>query len=180
MKRVTTWRLVSIVGLLGLMLALFPLSYISFANNDTRIIGESGRPLPRFVSLKSNEVNIRRGPGKEYPILWQFQRRGLPVEIIAEYEQWRQIRDFEGAEGWVHAPLLSGRRSVVLKQTAEAHPLRTAPASDARMIALLQPGLVASLEDCEEGWCEIDVGPYDGWVPRDLLWGLYDFEYQDD
>ena len=86
MERLILWRLGGVFGLLVLLLALFPISYISLAGGDTRILGDSGHPLPRFVSLKSNEVNIRRGPGKEYPILWQFQRRGLPVEIIAEYK----------------------------------------------------------------------------------------------
>lgn len=180
MERVTLWRLGGVFGLLVLLLALFPISYISLAGSDTRILGESGHPLPRFVSLKSNEVNVRRGPGREYPVLWQFQRRGLPVEIIAEYKLWRHIRDHEGAEGWVHASLLRGQRSVIIKLTPEAQPLRATPDTGGRMVALIQPGVVADLEDCERDWCEIDVGDHDGWVPRELLWGIYDFEFLED
>ena len=180
MNRVILWRLISFFGLLTLLLALSQLSYISFAASDTRVLGKSGHPLPRFVSLKSNEVNIRRGPGTEYPVLWQFRKRGLPVEIIAEYELWRQIRDHEGAQGWVHAGLLRGQRSVIVKHAPEALPLRASPDSNARMLALIQPGVVARLEECEQDWCEIDVDDYEGWVPRDLLWGIYPFEFFED
>lgn len=189
MRTVTRLRRYGFGAFWALILAFLPLSLISFAAEDTRHLGESGRPIPRFVSLKASKANVRVGPGVEYKILWQFRRRGLPVEIIAEYQKWRQIRDYEGAEGWIHASLLRGQRSVMLRQTAEALPLalplaqplalrlRNAPNDNARILAFLQPGMVADLEDCDIDWCEIDAGKHDGWVPRDLLWGVYHFEY---
>lgn len=180
MERMILWRLGGVLSLLVLLQVLFPISFTALAANDTRIIGDSGHPLPRFVSLKSNQVNIRRGPGKEYPVLWQFQRRGLPVEIIAEYELWRQIRDHQGAEGWVHASLLRGQRAIIVKPSREAQPLRVSPDSEARIVAFIQPGVVADLEDCQRDWCEIDVGSHAGWLPKDLLWGVYSFEYLED
>ncbi len=184
----TFWWLSGLGGAIGLLIlwlvilwfGLFSISYISLADNDTHSLEASGHPLPRFVSLRSNKVNVRRGPGTEYPIVWQFQRRGLPLEIIAEYKLWRHIRDYEGAQGWIHASLLRGQRAVILKVTPKIQPLRSAPNKDARMLALLQAGVIAELEGCNQDWCEINLDHHDGWLPRDVLWGLYPFEFNKD
>lgn len=167
-------------GFLGLIiLAMIPLSLMAQAARDDRAIGASGLPLPRYMSLKSDDVNMRRGPGRDYPIKWKYQRRHLPVQIVAEYGQWRQIQDHEGSEGWVYAPLLSGTRHVLFRDAANAIALRSRPEASARMLALVQPGVIASLEECEGEWCEVEVNGQDGWVGRDQLWGLYEFEYRD-
>ena len=144
---------------------------------DARPRGASGLPLPRFVSIKSDAANVRRGPGPDFPLLWQYQRRNLPLEIIGEYDGWRQIRDHQGAEGWMKAPLLSGTRSVIVSRSAHAVTLRAVPDATGVVIALVQPGVIGTLDDCKRGWCEVEVDNYNGWLVRDQIWGVYPFEF---
>lgn len=133
---------------------------------------EDPLPLPRFASLDSSEVNLRAGPGKEYPILWTYQRKGLPVEIIQEFDTWRRIRDRDGTVGWVQQNLLSGKRSALI--TDEARTIRTDPTGGAKPVAILQPGVVARIEECQDGdWCRIEIEGYKGWLRRSEFWGTY-------
>lgn len=134
-------------------------------------VAETGLPVPRFVSLRANEINVRTGPGRRYPILWVFQRRSLPVEIIAEYDTWRRIRDREGAVGWVHQSTLSGRRSVIV--AARTRTLRRKPTAQAPPVALAEAGVIAGLLECADEWCRIDAQGYRGWLKRDEVWGVY-------
>ncbi len=136
--------------------------------------GRTGLPLPRFVSLRAAEVNLRIGPGVRYPIDWVYHRRGLPVEVIDEFETWRRIRDHEGTMGWVHKSMLDGRRSVLVKP--EASLLRRRPESDAAAVALLEPGVIAYLVRCEGAWCEVTVERHAGWLRRAEVFGLYPSE----
>lgn len=131
----------------------------------------TGLKLPRFVSLRADEVNVRAGPGVRYPVKWVFVRRHLPVEITAEYETWRKVRDSTGAEGWVHRAMLLGRRNVLVidKQVT----MRRQPQDDSPAIARLNPGIVARLEKCGAIWCNVSVQGYDGWLRRAGVWGLY-------
>lgn len=131
-------------------------------------------PVPRFVSLRSDEVNVRAGPGVRYPVNWVYQRRHMPVEVIAEYDTWRKIRDWEGSEGWVHRAMLSSRRSLII--TGEEVTLRRDPQKEAPAVARLANGVVAQIEECPDRWCRVAVGGYDGWVPRSQAWGLYEGE----
>jgi len=133
--------------------------------------GRTGLPLPRFVSLRASEVNLRTGPGVRYPIDWVYQRRGLPVEVIDEFKTWRRIRDHEGTMGWVHQTMLDGRRGVLIVD--EIGILRRAPEPDAAMVARLEPGVVARLERCETLWCQVTVERLSGWLPRKAFYGLY-------
>lgn len=130
----------------------------------------TGLPLPRFVSLRSNEINVRRGPGKAYRLDWVFRRKGLPVRIVAEFGDWRRVVDQEGATGWVHRALLTGRRTVVV--TAETALLRREPAARARATAEVERGVVARLEGCRSDWCAVDAGGAEGWIERDAIWGV--------
>jgi len=133
----------------------------------------SGLPLPRFVSLRSDQVNMRAGPGVRYPVDWVYVRRDLPVEVIAEFDTWRKIRDPSGAEGWVHQSMLTGRRSVyVLKDKANLR--RTADGS-ASAAAWLEQGVIGKLMQCPEdsAYCRIEVKGYQGWLQRDEFWGVY-------
>ncbi len=131
---------------------------------------QSGLPLPRFVSTRSAEVNVRSGPGSRYPILWTLIYKGMPVQIIAEYENWRKIRDWLGTEGWVNQALVSGKRVVVVHpQTAI---LRQQPVSIAAPIAQLQPGVIAQVSECLAEWCLIDVKNYSGWIDKKQIWGV--------
>lgn len=130
-------------------------------------------PLPRFVSLKSDKVYMRTGPALRYPIKWVYTRENLPVEIVQEFEQWRKIKDIDGEEGWVHQSLLSGERTVLVKSD-DLIPLREKDSADARMVARLEPMVVAHIEKCgAAGWCGVEAGGYEGWVERKFLWGIY-------
>lgn len=133
--------------------------------------GRTGLPLPRFVSLRASEVNLRAGPGIRYPIQWVYQRRNLPVEVMEEFETWRRIRDWEGTEGWVHQSMLQGRRSIQV--TGQEQLLLREPEGEAAAVARLQAGVVGELLGCDGRWCEVATGGYDGWLPRDAFYGAY-------
>ena len=143
--------------------------------------GDSGLPLPRFVTLKADRVNVRRGPSGEHEVSWVFTRKGLPVEIVAEFEQWRRIRDSEGDEGWVYHSLLSGRRGVLVAPWSGAQPvaLLDAVAADSDTVALLDTGVMADVDSCTGAWCRISVEGHAGWVDQAKLWGVYPGEEVD-
>lgn len=133
---------------------------------------DSGLPLPRFVSLSSDKVNARTGPGSRYPIAWQYQRRGLPVEVVAEYEYWRRIRDHDGTETWVHKNLTSGKRFAVVDGTVRA--LYKKPDMDTEVLLTAEPGVQARIRKCPDlAWCQVEIAGTRGWIPRQHLWGLY-------
>lgn len=138
-------------------------------------------PVPRFVSLKSDRVNLREGPSKDHRTSWVYQRAGLPVEITAEFETWRRIRDSEGAEGWVLHSLLSGRRTALVAPWAKqaALPLRAKPDGSAEVIAQLQPGVQATIKSCNGQWCRLTGPGFDGWIDQDKVWGAYPNEKVD-
>ena len=140
--------------------------------------GPSGLPLPRFVSLKSTKVNVRRGPGQRYDIAWKFARAGLPVEIVQEFDNWRKIRDAEGDEGWVFHSLLSGERAVIVAPWAskETFALRTSAADDTTIIAYLEASVISQVVQCDGQWCRVRGKGYDGWIKQDDLWGVYPSE----
>jgi SH3-like domain-containing protein len=139
----------------------------------------SGYPVPRFVSLKSDRVNLRKGPGEDFPVDWVYQRRGLPVEIIAEFDNWRRIQDSEGTRGWVHKQLLDGERTALIRGT-QLVTLHASPADDAPAAAYAQPGLVAHLSACQGEWCKVVSRGYEGWVKRAQIWGVYPDETVED
>lgn len=140
------------------------------AGND-RHGRRTGLSLPRFVSLRADEVNVRTGPGKRYPILWTFRRLHLPVEIIAEYDVWRKIRDWEGAEGWLHQAALARRRTVLV--TGNIRTLRGKASPDARALAHLEPGVTGRLLECRGAWCRVEVKRLRGWLRRGDFYGSY-------
>ena len=135
----------------------------------------TGLTLPRFVSLKSDRVNLREGPSKDHQTSWVFQRAGLPVEITAEFDTWRKIRDSEGAEGWVLHSLLSGRRTALVAPWKKntVLPLRQAPKDDAPVVANLQTGVLGSLKSCDGKWCRLYGDGFDGYMEQTNLWGAY-------
>ncbi len=135
--------------------------------------GEDGA-LPRFASLRSDKVNLRAGPGKQYPVEWVFLRRALPVEIVAEYGQWRKIRDIDGSEGWVHRSLLSSKRWVMIAGAVRT--LRRKPEPDAAPVLRAEPGVLARLLSCRGAWCRVEIAEREGWLLRDQIWGVYPAE----
>ncbi|MGA7804637.1 SH3 domain-containing protein [Bradyrhizobium sp.] len=135
----------------------------------------SGLPIPRYVSLKSDHVNVRAGPTKDNDVAWVYTRSGLPVEITAEFENWRRVRDSEGAEGWVYHSLLSGRRTAVvtMKHKDELAVLHESAEQDSDVVARLQAGVVAQVKKCDAHWCHIFGNGFDGWIEQQRLWGVY-------
>lgn len=139
--------------------------------------GRTGLPLPRFVSLRADEVNLRTGPGTRYPIDWVYHRRGMPVEIIDEFDTWRRIRDWQGTEGWVHQSMVQGQRGILV--TGKRHTLRRRPEAGSPGVALVDAGVVGVLYRCRGEWCEIAAGGFTGWLQREAFYGLYPGESLD-
>ena len=135
----------------------------------------SGLPVPRYVSLKSDHVNVRAGPTKDNDVAWIYTRSGLPVEITAEFENWRRVRDSEGAEGWVYHSLLSGRRTAVItmKSKDELASLHDRADETSAVVARLQAGVVAQVKHCAAGWCHVSGDGFDGFIEQQRLWGVY-------
>jgi SH3-like domain-containing protein len=145
----------------------------AFAGNAA--ISASGLPVPRYVSLKSDHVNVRAGPTKDNDVSWVYTRAGLPVEITAEFENWRRVRDSEGAEGWVYHSLLSGRRTAVvtMKSKDDLAPIYYGPDSTSTVVARLQAGVVTQVKHCANNWCRVAGNGFDGWIEQQRLWGVY-------
>jgi len=139
--------------------------------------GASGLPLPRFVSLKSGRVNSRIGPGINYAVDWMYLKPGLPMEIIQEYDNWRRVRDADGAEGWINQSLLSGRRTGIAapwQRGKDAQiPLLAQPEQGAGTVAVLEPGVIGTIRACNGEWCEMSFDGHTGWLSQSLVWGAY-------
>ena len=133
----------------------------------------TGLPLPRFAALRSEEVNLRTGPGLRYPVEWVYKRRDLPVQIEREFEVWRLVRDQEGVKGWVHQATLAPRRTAVV--IGGEHVLRASADDASAAVAKLKPGVILRLRSCEAGadWCQAQVGDYRGWIKRSEIWGTF-------
>lgn len=157
--------------LLGLCVAALP----AFASAQETKIAPSGQSLPRFVSLKSERVNMRKGPGEDYAVSWIYTRPGLPVEVVQEFDTWRRVRDAEGTEGWVFQGLLSGKRTAVIAPWEKGDPLaiHSSPDEKSRVTAYLRPGVLAAVSKCAAGWCRLTDPRFIGWIEQDRLWGVY-------
>ena len=133
----------------------------------------TGLPLPRFVSLRADEVNMRSGPGVRYPVDWVYKRKNMPVEVIAEFGTWRKVRDIQGTQGWIHQSMLSSARWVTV--TGQTRTLRRKPDSQSSAVARVEPDVSAQVLECpaDSGWCRISAGGYEGWLRRVEFWGLY-------
>lgn len=167
---------------LALLTALAALAGHPIAGSAARaaepLVGaETGLPLPRFVSLKAGKVNVRVGPSRSHPVLWVYQRKGLPIEIVAEFEHWRRIRDADGDIGWVHQSLLDGARTALVTGESPADTqtvsLYALPDSASTVVAAAEPGVVAELAACRVRWCQVSAGGYTGWTQKSHLWGSY-------
>jgi SH3-like domain-containing protein len=138
--------------------------------------GQSGLAVPRFVSLKSDRVNVRKGPSSDQAIVWVFSRAGLPVEVIAESDNWRRVRDSEGADGWVFHSLLSGRRTVLVAPWTKDHasvPLYASDSENGKVVAELEAGVLGNVVSCDGEWCRLSIDDYAGYVQQEKLWGVY-------
>ena len=133
----------------------------------------TAKRLPRFVSLRANIVNLRTGPGVRYPVDWVYERKYLPTEIIAEFENWRKVRDVQGTQGWIHQSMLSSRRMFIV--VSKIRILRKKDQSKSRAVAKLATNVIGELKRCpiSSGWCEVLVHGYKGWLRRVDFWGVY-------
>ncbi|HKL68223.1 SH3 domain-containing protein [Salibaculum sp.] len=134
-------------------------------------------PLPRFVSLKANEANVRRGPSLSHRIDWVFKRRDMPLQVIAEYGHWRRVTDHEGMGGWVHYSLLSGNRTVIVQR--DMLPLLARPVEASPQTAILERGVIAELDECSRDWCRLVAGGHRGWASKPVLWGVFPHEIRE-
>lgn len=138
----------------------------------------SGLPLPRFVTLKARKINLRVGPGKDYAVSWLYIKAGLPVEIVQEYDNWRRIRDAEGAEGWVFHSMLSGDRTAIaapwMKNKGSVFVnMRTEARDTGAVVARLQPGVIMKIDECSGDWCHAEAQGVEGFVNQGEIWGAY-------
>jgi SH3-like domain-containing protein len=167
--------------LIGLLVALAVGPAVAAAADGQ--LGPSGLPVPRFVSLKSERVNVRSGPNRDNQVDWVYTRNGLPVEIIGEYDNWRHIRDWEGSEGWVLHSLLSGKRTAlvaaVAKKVDDFVPIHSSADLTSDVTARLQSGVLATVKRCDGNWCRISGKGFDGWIEEGRLWGVYPGEKVD-
>lgn len=126
--------------------------------------------LPYFAALHADKVNLRAGPGDRYPIEWVYVRRDWPVQVIAHFDHWRRVRDWEGTEGWVHEKMLTAQREVIVSGGIQG--LHQSPDPNAALVARAEPGVMAKLDECRGEWCQIAAGGVTGWVPRSEIWGV--------
>ncbi|WP_342076606.1 SH3 domain-containing protein [Yoonia sp. SS1-5] len=155
----------------ALCVALFSAGAAHAQQSTAPALGpETNLPLPRFVSLKASEANVRRGPSLSHRIDWVFQRRNMPLQVVAEYGHWRRVIDKDGQGGWVHYTMLSGSRTVLI--SGDTTPLRARPEPDALENAMLEPGVIARLGSCDPNWCRLTAGGYKGWVTKSAIWGV--------
>ncbi|MEQ1652460.1 MAG: SH3 domain-containing protein [Hyphomicrobium sp.] len=179
----------SLQAMLGLAAALLLHMAMAVLPAQAQIPGEgglpsgSGLPVPRFVSLKSDRVNMRNGPGTDYPTGWVYRRAGLPLEVIKEFEGWRQVRDADGAEGWVLQSFLSGRRTGLVlpweRKASTTTPIVAVFSSDSAssgVVANVEAGVIANLHSCDGRWCRVSIEQYNGYIEQKKLWGVYDGE----
>jgi SH3-like domain-containing protein len=131
---------------------------------------ETNLPVPRFVSLNAAEANVRRGPSLSHRIDWVFKRRNMPLQLVAEYGQWRRVIDRDGQGGWIHFSLLSGARMALVE--LDQTPLRSRPDPSANETAILESGVIGRLGDCDPDWCHLTAGGFRGWVPKAAIWGV--------
>jgi SH3-like domain-containing protein len=158
-----------------LVVCLLCMSATVAASAKDAALTTSGLPVPRYVSLKSDHVNVRAGPTKDNDVAWVYTRSGLPVEITQEFENWRRVRDSEGAEGWVYHSLLSGRRTAVItmKNKDDLASLYEQADAASAVSARLHAGVVAQVRHCASGWCHVTGSGFDGWIEQQRLWGVY-------
>jgi SH3-like domain-containing protein len=141
-----------------------PFSELSFAKGPSVI--------PRFVTIKSGEANMRTGPSVRYPIEFVYIKKGEPVEVLSEFEHWRKVRDHQGDVGWIHENMLSGKRTVIIQSSSAEILYKKADASS-KMICQVEPAVKAKLLKCKNNWCFIQADSYKGWIERNKLWGVY-------
>jgi SH3-like domain-containing protein len=167
---VTTTRLILVAAAVLLVLAT-AVAVAAPAADENAATAAAALKLPRFVSLHADKVNLRTGPGRQYPIAWVLTRRDMPVEITAQFENWRRIREWDGTEGWVQEHMVDGKRFVVIEKGAD-RPLYAEPDPVSGIVARAEAGAVARLDECRGPWCRVAASGISGWLKRSDVWGV--------
>lgn len=167
----------TILGTVATSFLVLPISF-DIANAQSTTTGKTGLPIPRFVSLKSGKANMRVGPGSKYQVAWLYVKKGLPMEIIQEFDNWRKVRDAEGNEGWMLHSLLSGKRTAIINpwesdKDKGAANLKSKSDPASSTLAKIEPGVVADVDYCGEKFCHLTFGKQDGYVGKANIWGVY-------
>ncbi len=131
--------------------------------------GNSGQPLPRFVSVRYTKANVRRGPDRSHAIDWQYVRHGLPLMVVAEHKDWRKVCDVEGETGWIHLSQLSGKRTVLV--LVDGVSMRMRSEVTARRVAVVRRNAVLEMRQCTGQWCLVRYDALTGWMHRSSIWG---------
>lgn len=152
-----------------LLLLFFFIFLLDFVEAKTEQL-----PLPRFASIRARKANLHVGPGSEYPSEWTYVSPGLPVEIIAEFDIWRQVKDPQGTTGWIQKNLLCGKRTAIILEKRQK--IFKEPDKTSKLVAQLDPGVISKVLECRNDWCRVDVKGHKGWVRRRCLWGVYPHE----
>lgn len=181
------WRVaLTILSLAGALTAGAPAPQAADdagAGGETAQTRGSGLPVPRFVSLKADQVNLRAGPGRDYPTAWVYKRAGLPLEIVKEFDVWREVRDADGTQGWIIQSLLSSRRTALILpwelKKGEKPPqaaLHKTGSESAAAVAMVEAGVIADILSCDGDWCRVTVDRFRGYIEQNKLWGVYQGE----
>ncbi len=153
-----------------LMLILMLLAAPAWAGNEPSILNPSGLPVPRYVSLKSGDVNVRVGPGKRYPIQWVYSRPQLPVQIIEEFAHWRKIKDYEGATGWVHKGMVDGKRTALIMDKPQN--LYAKPDVTSQPVMRADALVIGLIKECQPDWCRLEIESRKAWIRKADIWGV--------
>lgn len=149
----------------------------SYTHTSSEIITKgrvTNLPIPRFVTLKNSKTYMRSGPGKDYGLLWVYQKKGLPIEVLDEYEQWRRVKDLDGSEGWIHQSVLSGRRMLITLEGI--HNVYENADSDSDIVAKVESEIILPIEKCTTYYCYVVHDKFSGWLKKSVLYGVYDTE----
>lgn len=166
------YRLSSLLILISVVCLLSSALHAQDSSGLASAVKRTGLDVPRWASLRSDEVNMRAGPGQRYPIIWVYRRKGMPIEITAEFDTWRRVRDAKGDEGWVHKATLSGKRTAIVTGKDVQILLRDKD-DPARIRAQIEPGVQGELLKCDSLWCRMNFDGVRGYLKREALWGLY-------
>lgn len=170
-------KLFLLAGLFMLPGFMITICDTAYAQDAKLVVQGSGLPVPRFVTLKSDMVNMRVGPGREYPLAWVYKKKGLPVKVIAEFDVWRKVMDHEGVTGWIHGQLVSARRTALINEPVSKLLRRPDITSD--VVAVADKGVLMELQYCQPDWCRLANEQVRGWAPRNAIWGVLDGEIID-
>ncbi len=149
---------------------------IIFSNASNADIGkETGLEIPRYVSLKSNDANIRVGPSKNYPIEIKYIKKNYPLKILEEYEEWRKVEDFKKNIGWIHKSLISGNRTGIILSKDNKN-INLVNTLGGNVIGEIGKGNIVNVEKCKTNWCLVSKENFRGWIHKKYIWGVKEKE----